>query len=309
MDKRFKVKYNRLENYSFSKKGYVDLTNKKIKNMNDYIELCNMFKDPRYETFRIFYMKNDKILAHESFTSILPNTVILCTNETSAKWFEKINNRIKRLNADGYYLAHNHPTNYSEPSTDDFILTEEFIKKVDGFKGHIIMGCENNYSLILKDRKGNLNTTSTSYLNLIDYKDFLKEVKEKTIYDIKIKNIDTLIFVAKHLLDDKESSPTIFLDSKFNIRMVVDIPNEMFNQKEENLNGFFKNIARTCGATKIITATQDKNTYKEIIRHVDYGTIFNIAYFDGENYVADEYMSFKNLFDKEIREKSRKKER
>ena len=83
----------------------------------------------------------------------------------------------------------------------------------------------------------------------------------------------------------------------------------MFNQKEENLNGFFKNIARTCGATKIITATQDKDTYKEIIRHVDYGTIFNIAYFDGENYVADEYMSFKNLFDKEIREKSRKKER
>lgn len=302
MDKNIKVKYNVLDNLSFDEK-HKNIKNKRLKTFDEYLDICKQIRDPRYETFRIFYMKNDKIVAHEAITNKIPNLVVFGDEADINKRFEKIKSRIKRLNADGYYLAHNHPSNSSTPSSNDKIITQEFIDKIDGFLGHLIVGCKDNYSYIEKDQKGKLIVYDDKYIQNEEIK---KELETKTIYDIKITNIKSLVYVLKHLLEDKDYSTTLLLDGRLNIRMVLDIPNKMFNQKEENLNGFFKNIARTCGASCIVVGTQNKQTYKELIKHVDYGTIFNIAYFNGKEYVADEYMSLNRLFEKEIRQKGRK---
>ena len=77
MDKKVKVVYNKLENLSFNDKGYIDLSESIFKKKNDLVNVCNIFRDPRYETFRIFYMKKDKIIGQEAITSKIPNAVVV----------------------------------------------------------------------------------------------------------------------------------------------------------------------------------------------------------------------------------------
>ena len=74
LDKNIKVIYNKLENIKLNQ-GYVDLSSSSIQNKNDLVDVCNIFRDPRYETFRIFYMKDNKIVGQEAITSKLPDGV------------------------------------------------------------------------------------------------------------------------------------------------------------------------------------------------------------------------------------------
>lgn len=72
MDKNIKIIYNKLENIKLNQ-GYVDLSSSSIQNKNDLVDVCTIFRDPRYETFRIFYMKDNKIVGQEAITSKLPD--------------------------------------------------------------------------------------------------------------------------------------------------------------------------------------------------------------------------------------------
>ena len=103
-------------------------------------------------------MKNDKIIGQEAITSKIPNAVIVFsrgkdTPNNPIRSFERMNNRIKRLGADGYYLAHNHISESAIPSMQDLDITREFAANVDGFLGHIVLGNSNRYSIIEEDSK------------------------------------------------------------------------------------------------------------------------------------------------------------
>ena len=105
LDKNIKIIYNKLENIKLNQ-GYIDLSNSSIQNKNDLVDVCNIFRDPRYETFRIFYMRDNKIVGQEAMTSKIPDGVFIFNEKTgdSIRSYEKMTNRMKRLNADGYYL-------------------------------------------------------------------------------------------------------------------------------------------------------------------------------------------------------------
>ena len=137
MDQNIKVVFNKLENIKFNQ-GYIDLNNSSIQNKNDLIDICNIFRDPRYETFRIFYMKDYKIIAQEAITSRIPNGVFVFNEKTGdpIRSYEKMTNRMERLGADGYYLAHNHPSGSAKPSKEDLEVTKNFAANVEGFLGH-----------------------------------------------------------------------------------------------------------------------------------------------------------------------------
>ena len=72
LDKNIKIIYNKLENIKLNQ-GYIDLSNSSIQNKNDLVDVCNIFRDPRYETFRIFYMRDNKIVGQEAMTSKIPD--------------------------------------------------------------------------------------------------------------------------------------------------------------------------------------------------------------------------------------------
>ena len=83
-------------------KRYVDLRNIKIESRNDLLKTCQVFRNPKFETFRIIYMRNNSIINYESITSKLPNSC-----------------NVFRVKANTPYL-----------------------KDIKGFKGHIIIDHE-----------------------------------------------------------------------------------------------------------------------------------------------------------------------
>ena len=194
LDKNIKIIYNKLENIKLNQ-GYIDLSNSSIQNKNDLVDVCNIFRDPRYETFRIFYMRDNKIVGQEAMTSKIPDGVFIFNEKTGdpIRSYEKMTNRMKRLNADGYYLAHNHPSGIAKASKEDMEVTKNFAANVEGFLGHIIIGSTNRYSIIEEDSEGRIHVPKEQILD----NSVLNTVEEKLIdnsfYNMKISSRDELI--------------------------------------------------------------------------------------------------------------------
>ena len=313
MNRNVKTIYNKLENITVNNKGYIDLSNSKIEKTKDIINICDMFRDPRYETFRVFYMKDNKIVGQESITSKIPDAVILFSNgkkyeSNPIKTYEKMNNRIKRLGADGYYLAHNHCSNSAKPSQEDMEITRNFVANVEGFLGHIVLGNTDKYSIIEENTEGLILMPKEKSLKRETLKSVEEKLEKNTLYDIKISCREDLVAVLKNIQNEKEYSTAILTDTKCNIRVILDIPNKMFNQNLYNLNGFFKNIARNTGSTRVFIGTQDKETYNKVLEHQKYGTIKDMVFFDKKNNLikTENLTKSQDLFDKEKIAKKRK---
>lgn len=306
MDKNAKIIYNSIDEMKFNNNGYIDLDNVKIRGQTDLASICNSFRNPCYETFRIIYMKENKIVAHEAFTSRIPNAVTIVDKIPSVKFYEKIKNRMQRLDADGYYLAHNHTSNSSRPSQADINLTIKFANKVKGFLGHIVLANNNKYSIIESNSNRQIVYTDEMTLSEEAIKNTKEKLSRNSLYDIKISNRDDLVAILKDLQNDREYSTAILTDSKHNIRMVIDIPNRMFNQDAESLNGFFKNLARNTGAIRVLVGTQNEEIYNKIAIHQRYGTIKDYIFLDLKNrvYKAEKLEETYDLFEKKKNKKN-----
>lgn len=312
MDRNVKVVYNKLEKTEINNTGYIDLSKIKINGKKGLIETCNIFRDPRYETFRVFYMKNNAIVGQETITSKIPDAVKLFSKDkysevNPVRTYEKMKNRIERLKADGYYLAHNHTSDSAKPSQADMEVTRNFASNVDGFLGHIVLGNKDKYSIIEKNAEGLILMPKEKVLSNSTIKNVEEKLKDKTLYDIKISNRDELVALIKQMQNEKEYSVAILTDCKCKVRMVLNIPNKMFNQDTKNLNGFFKNLARNSGSTRVFIGTQDALAYNEILRHQQYGTIKDIVYFNNSKnqYRLAKITESQDLFDKEKLKKAK----
>ena len=117
--------YKKLEQ-NFEKRGYINLEQKEVNSKQDLVEISNIFNSKRYELFRIVYLKDNKIKGYETITSHLPNAVMVIknTNKEGKRFFYKVQSRMQRLNANCYYLIHNHPSGVSYASNDDMRLTQ-----------------------------------------------------------------------------------------------------------------------------------------------------------------------------------------
>lgn len=118
--------YKKLEQ-NFEKRGYINLEQKEVNSKQDLVEISNIFNSKRYELFRIVYLKDNKINGYETITSHLPNAVMVIknTNKEGKRFFYKVQSRMQRLNANSYYLIHNHHSGVSYASNDDMRLTQD----------------------------------------------------------------------------------------------------------------------------------------------------------------------------------------
>ena len=137
-------------------KHYVDLRDIKIESREDLVKTCQVFRNPRFETFRFIYMRGNEIVNYESVTSRLPNRCDVFRVKkaptpylTDLKAYEDITRRMYRLGADGYYLMHNHPSGNVTPSEEDNIITKQINKVCSlcgiSFLEHIIIGSDGDY--------------------------------------------------------------------------------------------------------------------------------------------------------------------
>ena len=141
-------------------KSYIDLKDIKIESREDLVKTCQIFRNPKFETFRIIYMRDNSIVNYESVTSRLPNSCNIFRVKSKTPYlknqrgFEEISRRMYRLGANGYYLQHNHPSGNAKASMEDIRITNKICKNIKGFRGHIIID-HGTYAWIENDVREN----------------------------------------------------------------------------------------------------------------------------------------------------------
>lgn len=312
--------YKKLEQ-NFEKRGCINLEQKEVNSKQDLVEISNIFNSKRYELFRIIYLKDNKIKGYETITSHLPNAVMVIknTDKEGKRFFYKVQSRMQRLNANSYYLVHNHPSGVSYASNDDMRLTQRIMNNVKGFKGHLILG-DNNYSFIEENKKHQLTRTEQIPYNLKEIQNISEKIDDfynsKTLNpnlteeqisffeNYKVNSRTALVNLMKAIDIKKDFTPVIFTNTKLKVMMILDIPNKMFNMSQQQLMGYFRNLAVLNCSTNVFLATQDKGVFKNCIKHFKYGTLADLIYYKNKNnkqifmYEAPEMPRTGRLFEK-----------
>ena len=274
--KNARVIYRRLEE-SLKKKSYINFNHRLVNSKDDLVEISSIFRDLRYETFRIIYLKGNRIVGYESISSRTPSLVQIFKRDKQGRvnverCIYKILDRMNRLEADNYYLVHNHPSENAKSSIDDLRTTEFFAKKVNGFKGHLIVNTE-SYACISIDKSGNAVPENYLKINKRKLKNMTKQLKEKSIYDVKILCRDDLVSLMHHIKNSSDYSTAILTDAMGKVRLILDIPNHFTNMQETQIKGYFRNLARESGSVRVFFATQDNDTYKKAVKFQESGIL------------------------------------
>jgi len=152
----------------FTEHQGAELIGQQVASAEDLALLAQILRDPRFETLRFFFTKGDAVVGHTAVTSRLPGAVAF----TSSKEFREsvksnapkdeqealglkalketlagIKAMMDSLEADGYWVLHNHPSGSSTPSSADIRITKRFADNLAGFRGHVVID-QDEYSII-----------------------------------------------------------------------------------------------------------------------------------------------------------------
>lgn len=287
MNKNCKVIYKKIEPDFLNKYGYVNLNQREVNTKDDLVELSAIFRNPMYETFRIIYMKDNKIVGHEQISTKTPDSVSVFPRakngkSNAEKCFYKIHNRMKRLESNGYYMVHNHPSGNAKASNEDLKVTERFNEKVTGFKGHLIVNLE-SYAWIDVDSYGRAFSNNYLPINKLKKDRFYKMMTKKSIFNMKILCRDDLVYLMHHIKNTPDYSTTILTDCLGKVRMIMDVPNRLLNIPENQLKGYFDNLCKLNGTSRVFFASSDNDTYKKSLDHLKYGTFTDSICYKSEN--------------------------
>ena len=285
-NKNVRVIYKKIEPRFLNKYGYVNLNHRELNTKNDLVELASIFRNPIYETFRLIYMKGNKVVGHEAITSRTANCVYIFPKskngkDNSQKCFYKIKDRMRRLEANGFYMVHNHPSGNAKASRDDMKVTEVFAEKIKGFKGHLIVNSE-SYAWISTNKYG--IAEAENYIKIKKLrKDKELSINKRSIYDVTITSRDELVALMHHIKNNPDYSTAILTDASGKVRMILDIPNRFINMSKYQLKGYFKNQCNLNGCTRVFFATNNNDVYKKSLTHLENGIFTDSICYKDEN--------------------------
>lgn len=155
-------------------------------------QLLKDYRNPDRELTHFFYVKDGVIVGHNVTT--LNDPISSSVGAKEAMW--GINNRMERLGADKFYLAHNHPSGNLSASSGDRHVTQIIQKQLgDKFGGHIIT----DHDGILTSKDGYFDKTNI-------------DLGEQYVKDgVQITTEDKALELAKEHFDPKVNHDKIGL--------------------------------------------------------------------------------------------------
>lgn len=220
---------------SFQRSGGVDLVGQKVSSPEDLATLAQIYRDPRFETFRVFYTDAQGVIVGEAaYSSRLPAAVRLPDD------FEtQIANDRMRFGAAGFWLLHNHPSGRSLPSTEDVNLTRGVDRALAGMHGHVVIDF-NEYSTI--DGAGTVQTVQAPQLAAIDYHG--KPELQHALLGTKLGSESDVVLAAKALQVPGGHAALIFTRRDGATQLLMDIPAAMLKDQSREGLGKLRAVVR-----------------------------------------------------------------
>lgn len=109
----------------------------------DLAALAQVYRDPRFETLRLFLVdKRGQVIKESGLTSRMPAMVAVPKDYSAT-----VQALMNESGAAGWYLLHNHPSGSAGPSPADVNLTRSIAAAVPGFRAHVVID-HNEYAVI-----------------------------------------------------------------------------------------------------------------------------------------------------------------
>lgn len=145
---KFEIIYRKLKK-NLERNGYININHIQVESKEKIAEIAQIFRDKRYETFRIIYMNDNLIVGTEILSTKIPLYMEKFISNKSGRIKAeitryKIQNRMEKFKANGYYLVHNHVSDVIEVTKENKIVTKYFHNNIKGLRGHLIIN-SNSY--------------------------------------------------------------------------------------------------------------------------------------------------------------------
>ena len=247
-------------------------------------------RDPKIEHSNIYYVKDGKIILHEGWTSNLPSAATALPYRTRGTYFysereqdykdyvmpqmqkqaNRVGQRMDKLNADGIYISHNHPSGDPKPSIMDIGVA----KTLKGTYGNRFLGeitVDHNRAVMIEiDEYKNESTTDieikegmagyTSH-DLFSHNNLPDVTKGGT----RSFNAETIVEAVSTTIPREKISndhtTLVYLDAKARIIGIQTIPNGMIDSKDfrdtkgDHLVGFINNQKTLFGGTQVFAVS------------------------------------------------------
>lgn len=163
-----------------------------VRTPRDLAALAQVYRDPRFETFRFILTRNGEVVSEQAITSRLPAAVSFQNIDAT---IADLKQSMADFEADGYYMLHNHPSGKSSPSAADFAFTDKISEEVPGYIQHVVIDT-NEYSVIGRKDEG-FETIQDDTLGSTDF--WGNPESPHDVLGTKITGPDTLGKIAKTL--------------------------------------------------------------------------------------------------------------
>lgn len=227
---------------SFAATGGTSLVGQTVRDSADLAALAQVLRDPRFETFRVFFTLGDKIVGQTAYSSRLPAAVYLPSDLHTHIRHDKAG-----FGADGYFILHNHPSGKAEPSRQDIDLTRGITKDVPGFRGHVVID-RNQYATI--GASGAARVIDAPHLASVDFHSN-PELKHNLL-GLEVHGPDALATIGKALQLKDGHASVIFTRRQGQVQVIMDLPAALLEDKSKlgvaRLKAAVRRMARAAGA-------------------------------------------------------------
>ena len=265
----------------FEAAGGNQLVGQVVESPADLAILAQVYRDPRFETFRVIYTKKNLVVGEAGYTSRLPAVVFLPKDFAA-----RISNDKNRFDADGFFIMHNHPSGKAEPSGSDISLTKYVASQITGFREHIVID-SNEYGVI--GARGNFRVFQAPEFQS---RDFTKEPSvPHAILGKVIKSVASVVEIAKDLQTPNTRATLILSRRQGEVQLIVDVP--LSALKDQSPRGIVKGkalirrMARDTGSggKRVIVLPEglDVNDFSSWVRD---GVFADVVDASGQSYIS-----------------------
>ena len=233
--------------------GSAALDGRQVRSPDDLAQLAQVFRDPRYETVRVFFVKENRVIHSTAVSARLPGTApMIPAGVSESDYFSRFREMLKQTGADGYYILHNHPSGDPTPSQADVVLTNRLNAEAPGMLGHVVVN-SNRYAVIQPGKVG-----------LLGWKDAAVDVRTRefgpemllkagipsAFLGRRIGSPQDLVAIGKSI--QKPGWLTLIgVGSDGNVRALADVPRSALSRPDNVLAAMARRFARLSGSRQL----------------------------------------------------------
>lgn len=246
----------------FAQNQRVSLVGQKAETVLDLAALVQVYRDPRFETLRMFFVTGGEertIVAQVGITGRMPASAAGLIGQDMNVYLDELATRARAEGALGYYMLHNHPSGQSMPSQADEGLTRTYAHRLKDklhFYGHIVIN-HNNWSEI--DELGN-----SFYHEALDFN--AKNFKPTGgLAGLHITGPKDIIAAFQGIDIDEDAVILVAVNQRHEVMNVSTLPsNAITSNRRSTIRNVQKAAMQTIGAGRVFALSRNATKLRKL---------------------------------------------